>query len=410
MKAFEIEQLINYRKQKIIIKANSKAEAIMTASKQNKGVILKIKESSSGSLDSSLSSLKSKLFFSKVKIPQLIAAFRQLAVMTNAGISIHDSIREVMNSAADKRLKIIFETASNDLNAGMSLAESLETYQNELGNVVIAMVKLGEESGNLAESLTKLSEILQEVYDNQRKFKKAMRYPIVVFISIIIAFTILILMVVPKFREIFEQLNAKLPLPTRILLNIEYGLSHYGFYILFGTIFAIYLIRRLYRVSYEFKSLADKYILHVYLIGNIIYLSTMNRFNLILTELIRAGVPVTSALDTACITIQNTNIKNKMMSVKTSVQRGNSLGEAFRDTKLYENMLIQMIAVGEKSGNMDFMLEKITIHYKEKFDNIVDSISSYIEPILLVFIAIAVIILGLGIFLPMWDMTNAVKG
>lgn len=410
MKAFEIEQLINYRKQKIIIKANTKAEAIITASKQNKGAILKIKESTSGSLDSSLSSLKSKLFFSKVKIPQLIAAFRQLAVMTNAGISIHDSIREVMNSAADKRLKIIFETASNDLNAGMSLAESLETYQNELGNVVIAMVKLGEESGNLAESLTKLAEILQEVYDNQRKFKKAMRYPIVVFVSIIIAFTILILMVVPKFREIFEQLNAKLPLPTRILLNIEYGLSHYGFYILFGAIFAIYLIRRLYRVSYEFKSLTDKYILHVYLIGNIIYLSTMNRFNLILTELIRAGVPVTSALDTACITIQNTEIKNKMMSVKTSVQRGNSLGEAFRDTKLYESMLIQMIAVGEKSGKMDFMLEKITIHYKEKFDNIVDSISSYIEPILLVFIAIAVIILGLGIFLPMWDMTNAVKG
>lgn len=413
MKIYEIEQMINFKRTKVIIKADSLNQARNLAKKQNNGLILKAHEISSIPLDVQIEQIKEQLtkFFlnSKIKIPNLVALVRQISVMSNAGISIHDCIKEAVSSTSDKKLRGIFENVSIDLNAGMSLTESLKKYEYELGHIFIAMIRLGEEGGNLSEALKKLADILQEVWDNQKKFKKAIRYPITVIVAIIIAFVLLMVVVVPKFREIFEQLNATLPLPTIILLNIEYVLSNFGLYILGGIIVSIFLIKKFYKSNSDFKFLSDKYLLKVYLIGDIIYLATMHRFNLVFSELVKAGIPVANALDDACLTIQNSYIKDKMSNVKISVQQGNSLNSAFRDTKLYESMLIQMISAGEKSGSLDSMLEKVTDYYKDKFDNIIDNISSYVEPILLVFIACAVILLGLGIFMPMWDMTNAVK-
>lgn len=413
MKIYEIEQMINFKRTKVIIKADSLNQARALAKTQNNSPILKINEINSVPLNEQLEQAKEQLtkFFlnSKIKIPNLVALVRQISVMSNAGISIHDCIKEAVSSTSDKKLRGIFENVSIDLNAGMSLTESLKKYEYELGHIFIAMIRLGEEGGNLSEALKKLADILQEVWDNQKKFKKAIRYPITVIVAIIIAFVLLMVVVVPKFREIFEQLNATLPLPTIILLNIEYVLSNFGLYILGGIIVSIFLIKKFYKSNSEFKFLSDKYLLKVYLIGDIIYLATMHRFNLVFSELVKAGIPVANALDDACLTIQNSYIKDKMSNVKISVQQGNSLNSAFRDTKLYESMLIQMISAGEKSGSLDSMLEKVTDYYKDKFDNIIDNISSYVEPILLVFIACAVILLGLGIFMPMWDMTNAVK-
>ncbi|MFW5614816.1 MAG: type II secretion system F family protein, partial [Campylobacter hyointestinalis] len=394
MKIYEIEQMINFKRTKVIIKADSLNQARNLAKEQNNGLILKAHEISSIPLDVQIEQIKEQLtkFFlnSKIKIPNLVALVRQISVMSNAGISIHDCIKEAVSSTSDKKLRGIFENVSIDLNAGMSLTESLKKYEYELGHIFIAMIRLGEEGGNLSEALKKLADILQEVWDNQKKFKKAIRYPITVIVAIIIAFVLLMVVVVPKFREIFEQLNATLPLPTIILLNIEYVLSNFGLYILGGIIVSIFLIKKFYKSNSDFKFLSDKYLLKVYLIGDIIYLATMHRFNLVFSELVKAGIPVANALDDACLTIQNSYKKDKMSNVKISVQQGNSLNSAFRDTKLYESMLIQMISAGEKSGSLDSMLEKVTDYYKDKFDNIIDNISSYVEPILLVFIACAV--------------------
>lgn len=166
----------------------------------------------------------------------------------------------------------------------------------------------------------------------------------------------------------------------------------------------------MYANNEEFKKGFDRYILKVYLIGNIVFFSTMSRFNLVFTELVRAGIPIADALDTALLTINNTYLKNRLGSVKISVQRGVSLTKAFSETGLYEGMLIQMISAGEQSGNLDLMLEKVTNYYKSRFNDIIDNIASYIEPILIGVIAGIVLLLALGIFMPMWDLAQAVKG
>lgn len=414
MKFFEVEYMANGRRQKMTLKANNRSEAQAIAKNKNAGVIVKVGETKSIPLEEQFADLMSKvstfLGGSKIKINNLIAAFRQLSVMTNAGISIHDSIKEVSKSTEDKRLKAIFATLNDDLNQGQSLTDAITKFKNELGDVVIAMIKLGESTGNMSESLHKLSDILQEVWENQRKFKKALRYPIIVMSAMAIAFVILMLFVVPQFREIFEQLGARLPLPTIILLSIESALSNYGLYILAGFIVTIYAIRHLYKSNDDFKYKFDKFMLKVYLINKVIFYSTMSRFNLIFTELVRAGIPIADALETATLTVENQDIHDKLATIKIAVSRGVSLTEAFRDTQLYESMLIQMLSAGEKGGAIDAMLEKITDYYKAKFSDLVDNISSYVEPIMLLFMACMVILLALGIFMPMWDLGNAVQG
>ena len=414
MKFFEVEYMANGRRQKMTLKANNRSEAQAIAKNKNAGVIVKVGETKSVPLEEQFADLMSKastfLGSSKIKINNLIAAFRQLSVMTNAGISIHDSIKEVSKSTEDKRLKAIFITLNDDLNQGQSLTDAITKFKSELGDVVVAMVKLGESTGNMSESLHKLAEILQEVWENQRKFKKALRYPIIVMSAMAIAFVILMLFVVPQFREIFEQLGAKLPLPTIILLSIESALSNYGLYILGGFVATIYVMKYFYKNNPDFKYKFDKFLLKVYLINKIIFYSTMSRFNLIFTELVRAGIPIADALETATLTVENQDIHDKLATIKIAVSRGVSLTEAFRDTQLYESMLIQMLSAGEKGGAIDAMLEKITDYYKAKFSDLVDNISSYVEPIMLLFMACMVILLALGIFMPMWDLGNAVQG
>ena len=412
MKYFEVNYLFKGQKTKTIVKSPNRSDAIAIAKVKIPGVILNVKETSAP-LEDQLSELKSQLlgalFRKKIKMPNLIAAIRQLSVMTNAGISIHDSVKEVANATVDKTLKEIFKSVNDDLNSGLSLTQSLMSYRDEVGDVTIALVELGESTGNMAESLEKLAEILDEIEENRQKFKKAMRYPLTVVVAIAIAFSILMIYVVPKFKDIFTQLKAELPLPTRILLFMENLINHYGLYLLAAIVMIIILFQYMLNNNEEFKKQYDQYILKLYLIGDIIFYATLSRFCLVFTELIRAGIPIADALDTALLTLDNTHLKKKLSAVKISVQRGISLTESFRDTELFEGMLIQMIQAGEQSGTLDKMLEKVTLYYKSRFSQIIDNIASYIEPILLGFIAAMVLLMALGIFMPMWDMAKAVK-
>lgn len=412
MKNFQVEVMKNGKRQRMTLKANNVNDAKNLARKKSNGVITKIGETKQVSINEQFSDMVTKVTrgnSGKIKTPNLVAATRQLAVMTSAGISIHDSIKEVANASEDRSLKEIFGVMNDDLNSGMGLTESSAKFKNQLGDVFIAMVSLGERTGNMAESLTKLAGMLQELWDNKMKFKKAMRYPTTIIIALAVAFTILMLYVVPKFREIFEELGAQLPMPTKILLGIEWALSNYGLLILGAIVAIIFGLKWMYKHSDEFKAGWDKYILKVYLFGNITFYSTMARFTLIFTELVRAGIPIADSLDTAVLMVDNTELKKKLSTIKIAVQQGVSLTDAMRNTEVFESMLIQMVSAGEKSGSLDQMLQNVSNYYKAKFDDIIDNISSYVEPILLFFMAGMVLLLALGIFMPMWDLGKAVN-
>ncbi|WP_456391664.1 type II secretion system F family protein [Nitratifractor sp.] len=347
----------------------------------------------------------------KIKVDDKIATIRQIAVMTDAGIPIHDTLEDVAQNTSNKQLREIYHNLANDINAGKSMSQAINPYAEEFGHVAIAMTNLGEKTGNFPESYHKLADILENIRDNTAKFKKALRYPLITLTAMAIAFVILIMVVVPKFRAIFEEFHAELPMPTKILLSIEYAFSHYGLYLLVGLIVLIYGILFLYKNNKKFKYWADKLMVHprFYLINRVIFLSSMYNYTLVFGELVRAGIPVSEALNTAVDMVSNDYIREKLETVNANIGRGMSLTEAFEQTGLFENMLLQMIKAGEASGQLDKMLQKVTEYYNMRFQDIIDNLSSYIEPIMLFFIAGLVLLMALGIFLPMWDLGRAVK-
>ncbi len=394
------------------MKAEDKKEAIEKAKVKSNGIVLKVEETTQPP-EERLKELKQELLSlrkSKIKRSDLIATIRQLAVMANAGIPLHDALMEIARSTNNTQLQSILQDIAESINAGISFSQAVEKYADQLGNLTITLIKLGEQTGDMAYALFTLANILEKIDDNVRKFKKAIRYPLITLSAMAIAFTILISYVVPKFKSIFERFHAELPLPTRILLWLEHAFNTYGLYIILGLAVTIFTITYLYKKNPEFKRELDTLFMRLYLLKDIIYYAQLNLFMLVFSELIKAGIPVVEALESSVAMINNSYMREKLEIVKAMVEKGSSIEEAFAQTGLFENMILQMIAAGEASGQLDSMLQKITEYYGMKFDYILDNLSSYIEPIMLAIIAAMVLLLALGIFLPMWDMARVVQG
>ncbi|MCD6190258.1 MAG: type II secretion system F family protein [Sulfurimonas sp.] len=413
MNYFVATVLTKGKREEIGLYAEDRKSANNYAKLKFSGIIIKVIEGEEP-LEARFARFKDELLVNvkkrKMKPDSLIAAIRQLAVMTNAGISIHDSIKEIAEATDDETLDRVFSKLADDINSGHSLSASMETFRFELGNLTIAMVQLGEKTGNLDEALYSLADMLEEIRSNFIKFKKAMAYPRNVMVAMAVAFTILISYVVPEFKAIFEELHSELPLPTIILLKLEYLFNNFGPYVLAVLAAAFvtfkYMINNYTNVRYSWH----EFLLKMYLIKNIIKFSTLNRFTLVFSELVRAGIPIAEALDTSIEMIDNLPLKKKLQTVRITVEKGGTLNSGLQETKLFENMIIQMVRAGEDSGTLDTMIKKVAEYYKMRFDAIIDGLSEAIEPIMLFIIASMIILLALGIFLPMWDMGNAVQG
>jgi len=351
-----------------------------------------------------------KSFKGKIPLNDKISTIRQIAVMTDAGIAINDTFEEVAENTENKRLKEIYSKMNADINAGKSMGDAMEPYADEFGHVALAMTNLGERTGNISQSYHKLADILETIRDNTTKFKKAIRSPLITLGAMGIAFTILIMVVVPKFKDIFSRFKTELPLPTRILLDLEWAFSNYGIIIFMGLFLLVSFIKYFYKSNRDFRYRMDKMMIHpkFYLINKAIFLSTMHKYNLVFGELVKSGIPVSEALDTAVGMVDNLAIKEQLLTVNANIGRGMSLAESFDITGLYENMLLQMIKAGEAGGQLDAMLDKVTNYYEMEFEYLIDNLSSYIEPIMMFFIAGLVLLMALGIFMPMWDLGKAV--
>lgn len=403
---YKIDYIKKGKARSVEIKASSAIEAIKKFKKNYKGLIKNVTEINKKSL---IDILKEKAFNKAVNLEELIAVLDQLYVMLDAGISIDSALSQVIEGIHDKKLKKIFTDIYNKINAGYSLKEAFENYKEELGIIVLAMISLGEESGDLAGAVNSLVGILSEIDENRKRFKKATRYPLFIIITMIIAFIIVIIFVIPPFKQIFVQLNATLPLPTRILLWVENSIVHYGWMVLGFSIVVFGILNYFYNTNKKVKLFFDKMILKVYILGNVIELAMIGRFIYVFQSLINSGIPIVTALEISLEIVENSFLKQKLKFIKDEIVKGGSISKGFENSKIFEPMIIQMVNAGEESGNLTKMLVKISDYYLSKYRYIVDNISTLIEPILIAAIAGFVFTLALGIFLPMWNLTQAFK-
>jgi len=415
MAYFNVTVMEKGKKREELVEAKDKMDAIRTIKSHSPNVmVMKAVEGSApvGEVLSNLLEGIQKSFKGKIPVADKISTIRQIAVMTDAGIAINDTLEDVADNTENPQLKNIYSKMNADINAGNTMTDALEPYADEFGRVALAMTNLGERTGNISQSYHKLADILENIRDNNAKFKKAIRSPLITLTAMGIAFTILIMVVVPKFKDIFSKFKTDLPIPTQVLLKLEWAFSNYGIFILAAIFGSIFTVKYLYKSNDDFRLKMDRLLIHpkFFLINKAIFLSTMHKYNLVFGELVKSGIPISEALDTSVGMVDNMAIKEQLLTVNANIGRGMNLAEAFDITGLYENMLLQMIKAGEAGGQLDAMLDKVTEYYEMQFKDLIDNLSAYIEPIMMFFIAGLVLLMALGIFMPMWDLGKAVKG
>lgn len=402
-------------KKKEITEAENRQEASKKIKNQNPtGIIISIREVSPP-LVYSLKKIRSKVFVwgnGGASIQEKISVISQMAVMMDAGISMDKILDNIAKGSQNKRLKVIYESIAKEVDAGKSMSGAMRKHEGEFGGIVIAMTKLGENTGNMPHAYGELVKILEGIRGNISKFKKAIRSPIITLVAMMLAFVVLIMYVVPAFKEIFSKAGADLPFATKMLLFLEDLFSHYGLYIILVLSLFGYAIVYAYRRHHGFRYMIDKMFLSPksYLINRIIFTSSMHRYMLVMSELVKSGIPIAGALTVASGMVENTYMKKKLLNINPNIAKGMSLSDALEQTELLENMLLQMIRAGESSGHLGEMLDKVAKYYDTKFQDIIDNLTTYIEPILLFFIACLVLLMALGIFMPMWDLGRALNG
>ena len=400
-------------KKKVTVVAETKKDAINQVSLKTGGEIIIVQEAPEeleDKIKKIFLKIKNNFFKKKISVKDLIGLFKQVAVMVKAGMSITDALRESVSTMKNKRLKFIIEDSIIKIESGQTFNESLQQYIYEIGVLPISMIRMGEETGELAEALYDLNEILEEMDMNKRRIKKAMRQPIITMGVLILAMVGLIMMVVPKFKSIFANFGSELPAPTQWLIFLSDSFHDYGLYIIvsMGLIFFIHSKSKALNKKYEYN--VDKFKFNMKIFGNIIKYGMVARFVSVFNKLMKTGVNVSEAVDTATNTVDNIYLKRKLEKIQQDfLNSKGTLSEIFDETGLFESMDIKMIETGENSGELTNMLDHVSNKYKEDFKDIVENLSSLIEPILLAVVTVMVLFLALGIFLPMWDLASAVK-
>mgnify|MGYP000021925653 CR=1 FL=1 len=344
----------------------------------------------------------------KKRVPEeeYIVFLEQLSTMVEAGLPINTCLEQSVEDTKEPMIRAIFGQILSDIESGQSLTQAASHYKQQIGTLSLSLFELGEQTGSLGQSIGQLAQILQQIYDNRQKLKKATRYPLFIIVAMMIAFSIVITFVVPQFEAFFRESGLELPFPTKLLLWLEASLRAYGLGIIVGGFGIALWLAYMYKKNSQWQYHVDRLMLRVYIIGKVTYYAMIGRFIYLFEVLSEAGIPMIEALRISQGVVDNLYIKRAIDKIPTAIEDGRSLTQGFKESEQFESMVVQMIKAGESSGSLGTMLQKINRVYKNRYNYIVDNVATMIEPILIAAIAGFVLVLALGIFLPMWSMVD----
>jgi type IV pilus assembly protein PilC len=343
-----------------------------------------------------------------VKPPDLIMFTKQMRTMLRAGISIVQVFEILSLQTENIKLKKISTIISRDLTEGASLYDAFRKHSSVFDRLYCSMIEAGETSGSLPEVLDRLCYLIDHEYKVKSRIRSAMQYPIIVVVFLGIAFFILLTFVIPKFITIFESAKIDLPLPT-VICNIMYHFLIDYWQLMLGVALAVFFAFRFYFRTENGRLAGDAFVLRIPLIGPLFLKSAMSRFASIFSILQSSGVGVLDAMKILSGTIGNYAISRQFDRLRSRLEQGLGISGPLRSGKYFTPMVINMVAIGEESGNLDEMLSEVSRHYDEEVGYATERLSELIGPILVVGLAAVVGFFALAIFLPMWDLTKMVK-
>lgn len=343
----------------------------------------------------------------KIKIDDLVVFSRQLATMVDAGIPLVGALDILGDQMENKTFGTIITTVRNDVETGSSLSDALAKHKKVFSSLFINMVKAGESSGMLDEILDRLAEYLEKTSALQKKVQSALVYPAVVT-GMALAITLLLLLkVIPVFKNIFADFGAALPMPTLIMINISEFLQKYfllGVAIIVG---AGFLLAR-YASTDKGRLKIDGILLNMPIFGILFKKVAISKFTRTLSTLIKSGVPILAALEIVGKTSGNRVVEMAIENVRANVREGENIAEPLARSKVFPPMVTRMVSVGEQAGELEKMLSKIADFYDEQVDAAVGALTSMIEPLIIAFLGIVIGSIVICMFLPIFKITSVV--
>jgi MSHA biogenesis protein MshG len=317
-----------------------------------------------------------------------------------------ESITEQIKS---QKFRNILDDIRKQIEGGSTLHGAMSKHPEVFSAVYVNMVRAGETSGMLGESLDRFVTLADRELRTKQRVKEATRYPKLVILALIVAFAVLIIFVFPRFAQVFAQFKVSLPLPTRIMIGINEIFQSYWYLVLI-FIFGIPIFINRYLRTEKGRSSWDKLKMKIPVFGLLFLKIALSRFAYTFAMLNRSGIPILQTLEITSSTINNTTLSQAVEGISRSVKEGRGLADSMRETKMFTPLVIQMVSVGESSGTLDSMLTRITEYYDIEVENTIKKISTYIEPFLTLFLGLFVLFLALAVFLPWWNMVKVIRG
>lgn len=353
--------------------------------------------------------LSKSLFVSmKVEITDLIIFSRQMFSLCKAGMPLDRALRGLEASISNPGMKRILRDIVQQLEKGMDLTGAFSRHPKVFTPLYLSLIHVGEHTGRLDLAFEQVGKYLELERTTAKQVKSATRYPVFVLVAIAIALAVITVFVIPVFAETFQQLQASLPWQTVVLINISDFMVAYWMYILAGIAAAFVSFQKWVRTP-QGRLKWDKRKMGFPLVGSIYNRVALSRFARTFAMMMKAGVPVVQSLGVIARAVGNKYIGDNVIQMQDGISRGESLYTTAVKSGMFSPLVLQMIAVGEESGNVDELMSEVADFYDSEVEYDLKKLGSAIEPILIVFIAGMVLVLALGVFLPIWDLASAAR-
>jgi len=346
--------------------------------------------------------------FKKVKLKEIGMFTRQLYSLLKAGVPLLSSLQAIALQIKNSYFKLVIEEIGRDIKGGLSFSEALVKHSSVFDSVYVNMVKSAEAGGKIVDILERLTELIEQDIETRARIKAATRYPMIAFFTLCLGFLIVVAFVIPRFASLYGRYDAILPLPTRILININLVVTKFWHLFILGMGGVIFLFIRFINSKIG-RPLWENLKLNIFVFGPLLSMLIMSRFTRITAILLKSGVPILEILGLVKNTSGNIIIARAIENIRASVNQGKGMSEPMKVSSLFPPIVIQMVSIGEQTGKVDELLLSVADYYDRESGYMIKNLTTYIEPILIFVLAGMVLIMALGIFMPMWNLIRVFK-
>ena len=344
----------------------------------------------------------------RVSVEEIIVFTRQLSSILEAGVPLTDGLDAVAEQVVNKKFRSIILQTRKDIEGGSTMSDAFKRYPKTFSPLIINMIRSGEKAGLLPQVLDRISALLEKEVETKDKITSATRYPLIVLVSLGLAFVVLTMYVIPKFAGFFAAFKAELPLPTRLLIWFNYALTTYWYWAVGLIAVAVYSAKKVLDTEIG-RYRWDGFMLSTPVFGPLYSKINLSRFGRMLASMLGSGIPILEALTITADTVDNKVISRVIRDVRNDISQGKSLAEPMKGSGVFPPIAVSMVAIGEKAGTLETMLTKMADYFDREVDYTIKNLTPLIEPVLILGLGVILLIFALGIFLPMWDLIKVYK-